>query len=324
MYKDNNDYYLIHGTEPFSLYFNKVNENINKNIENEHEYKENLEFLEKFKGRIETIGRKGMKDIINKTNIPINNPPKIPEEMYYRYQYNNPNTLPKIQSFSENNIKTKSKYLNYYNKSRQNPLDTLIYNPKINSTVIYARPNVIKIGIKKKKKKKKKNLSINNNYEEYNQERERSYIPYSIEDYQRIMNNFQKNKFNGLGYDYNNKDWKNREEKLLKRNNYSNLIEKNKLGINNKFKLKNPKEMEREKLEEKNLNSIRFKTNQYGNYITNKFLDEINRRRYEEELMLKNKEKNKNSLYKKYYNKLINQNQNEYKNNLLKLKESLI
>ena len=138
------------------------------------------------------------------------------------------------------------------------------------------------------------------------------------------MNNFQKNKFNGLGYDYNNKDWKNREEKLLKRNNYSNLIEKNKLGINNKFKLKNPKEMEREKLEEKNLNSIRFKTNQYGNYITNKFLDEINRRRYEEELMLKNKEKNKNSLYKKYYNKLINQNQNEYKNNLLKLKESLI
>ena len=138
------------------------------------------------------------------------------------------------------------------------------------------------------------------------------------------MNNFQKNKFNGLGYDYNNKDWKNREEKLLKRNNYSNLIEKNKLGINNKFKLKNQKEMEREKLEEKNLNSIRFKTNQYGNYITNKFLDEINRRRYEEELMLKNKEKNKNSLYKKYYNKLINQNQNEYKNNLLKLKESLI
>ena len=115
MYKDNNDYSLIHGTEPFSLYFNKVNENINKNIENEHEYKENLEFLEKFKGRIETIGRKGMKDIINKTNIPINNPPKIPEEMYYRYQYNNPNTLPKIQSFSENNIKTKSKYLNYYN-----------------------------------------------------------------------------------------------------------------------------------------------------------------------------------------------------------------
>ena len=138
------------------------------------------------------------------------------------------------------------------------------------------------------------------------------------------MNNFQKNKFNGLGYDYNNKDWKNREEKLLKRNNYSNLIEKNKLGINNKFKLKKPKKREREKLEEKNLNSIRFKTNQYGNYITNKFLDEINRRRYEEELMLKNKEKNKNSLYKKYYNKLINQNQNEYKNNLLKLKESLI
>ena len=341
----NNNPSTIHGTQPFSLYFNNINDNIIKNIQNEEEYKANLNFLDRFKGRIEKIDRNGIKDLMKRTGEPINDElqPLNSLNQYndninsnynnYRNNFNNYSRnnnskiiLPKLQSFSEYNIKSPIHKSNIMNKNREKPLNTLMYFPKVNTVdYIYARPNVIKVGVSKKKKKKKKNMSI----EEDDSIENVGFKPYSIRDYKKIMDDFKKNKFNGLGYNNKNNEYKNREIKLLKRNNYSNNIEKNKLGINNKFRLKSPKEMEKEQLEENNLNSIRFKTNQYGQRIAFNVLNEINQRKrenYEKMLLEKSNEGKikKSHFYNKYYNKLIDNDKNEYMNNLSKLKESLI
>ena len=340
----------IHGTQPFSLYFNNINDNIVKNIQNEEEYKGSLNFLDRFKGRIEKIDRNGVKVLMKKTGAPINDELQ-PLDNINQYNYNNNNynnnhsnyndyvnnyinysrnnnskiILPKIQSFSENNIKTPIHKSKNVNRSREQPINSLMYFPKVNTVdYIYARPNVIKVGVSKKKKKKKKNISI----EEDDYFENVGFKPYSLRNYNKIMDNFKKNKFNVLGYNNKNKEYKNREIKLLKRNNYSNNIEKNKLGINKKFNLKSPKEMEKEKLEENNLNSIRFKTNQYGQRIVFNVLNEINQKKrenYEKMLLEKSNEVKikKSNFYNKYYNKLIDNNKNEYMNNLSKLKESL-
>ena len=342
----NNNSSTIHGTQPFSLYFNNKNDNIVKNFQNEEEYKGTLNFLDRFKGRIEKIDRNGVKDLMKRTSEPINdqlqsinyinqNNFNNNNSNYNNYKNNlnnysrNNNSkiiLPKIHSFSENNIKIPTHKSKIVNKSRDKPLNTLIYFPKVNTVdYIYARPNVIKVGVNNKNKKKKKNILI----EDDDSFENIGYQPYSIKDYNKIMEDFKKNKFNGLGYNNKNKEYKNREIKLLKRNNYSNNIEKNQIRIEQKIRLKSPKEIEKEKLEEKNLNSRRYKANQYGQKIVFNVLNEINQRKrenYEKMLLEKSKEEKikKSNFYNKYYNKLIDNNKNEYMNNLSKLKESLI
>jgi hypothetical protein len=145
--------------QPFFLYSNK-NNNLNYNIkDSNNQFKDNQDFLNKYKNNIEFMGQTGIRGLVKSTGNSL--------------LINKSNILPLINSYNIN--------LNKLNNIKNS---ISLNNYKQNNDIIKKKNNVIKIA---------KNIEV------YNLDNERGYKPHSYKDFKKMMKDYSNNRFGGLG-----------------------------------------------------------------------------------------------------------------------------
>ena len=273
--------------KPFFLYFNK-NNNLNNYIkESNIQFKDNIEFLKKFKNNIEFMGQTGIRGLVKSTgNFLLKN---------------KSNFLPLINS---------SINLNKINKIKNSiSLNNYRIDYKQNDNFIKKNNNVTKL-IK--------------NTEVYNMDNERGYKPHSYKDFKKMMKDYKNNRFGGLGENKKTLDWYQKAKKYKMKKDYSNNVSKNKIGIKNFINDSIHEAYVR--LQKKNMNSKRYKTIKYGKGVMlNKVRDEIRKQKLKEIEKLEMEKKQYENLQKKQlYEQFLAKDKEKYIQNLKKLKESLL
>ena len=273
--------------KPFFLYFNK-NNNLNNYIkESNIQFKDNIEFLKKFKNNIEFMGQTGIRGLVKSTgNFLLKN---------------KSNFLPLINS---------SINLNKINKIKNSiSLNNYRIDYKQNDNFIKKNNNVTKL-IK--------------NTEVYNMDNERGYKPHSYKDFKKMMKDYKNNRFGGLGENKKTLDWYQKAKKYKMKKDYSNNVSKNKIGIKNFINDSIHEAYVR--LQKKNMNSKRYKTIKYGKGVMlNKVRDEIRKQKLKEIEKLEMEKKQYENLQKKQlYEQFLAKDKEKYIQNLKKLKESFL
>ena len=188
------------------------------------------------------------------------------------------------------------------------------------------------------------NQDIDSSLESYNNiytiENERSYQPYSLREYKKIMESFRKDKFGGLGANINSKDWKEREIKVKREKKFDNVTYKNfSQKMRGKIKrLASPKKVELQKIGEQIINSKRYKSFKYGkglmlNKVRDKIIKEkkikaekekLKKLEKERDLLLEQQQESIDKSNSNIYQNIIHEAPEDYENKLLELKSSLI
>ena len=273
--------------KPFFLYFNK-NNNLNNYIkESNIQFKDNIEFLKKFKNNIEFMGQTGIRGLVKSTgNFLLKN---------------KSNFLPLINS---------SINLNKINKIKNSiSLNNYRIDYKQNDNFIKNNNNVTK---------------LTKNTEVYNMDNERGYKPHSYKDFKKMMKDYKNNRFGGLGENKKTLDWYQKAKKYKMKKDYSNNVSKNKIGIKNFINDSIHEAYVR--LQKKNMNSKRYKTIKYGKGVMlNKVRDEIRKQKLKEIEKLEMEKKQYENLQKKQlYEQFLAKDKEKYIQNLKKLKESFL
>ena len=270
--------------QPFFLYSNK-NNNLNYNIKDSNiQFKDNQDFLNKYKNNIEFMGQTGIRGLVKSTGNSL--------------LKNKSNILPLINSYNIN--------LNKLNNIKNS---ISLNNYKQNNDIIKKKNNVIKVV---------KNIEV------YNLDNERGYKPHSYKDFKKIMKDYSNNRFGGLGENSKTLEWYQKAKKYKLKKDYSNNISKNKIGIKNfindsiyeaniKLQMKN--------INSKRYKTIKYgkgvMLNKVRDVIRKQRLKEI------EELEMEKKQY-ENFQKKQLYEQFLARDREIYIQNLKKLKESLL
>ena len=302
------------------------------NNDNFSNKKSNRQFLKKYSARSELINKEGVKGIMLS---PSQKKIKLPNKSTSQKAY-----LPPINQQFQPLQRNRISYVN----------SELIYNPIQPNQKEDGRrfPNVLSID------NQFYTTNDNNSYEiiqDYNNYQDRSYVPYTLKDYNKHMNEFKSNRFGGIGDNKGSADWKNRFIKHNKMITYGNNVFSTYVNsmLVNKKSPKEEMEMNKKQQYEK---STWFKTKKYGNGVMlNKLrlqrkMENEQRKMLEEELRMKELEikrkeiERENEMKRRMLiikaqeeekllsggsHKVMNEmNRNQYMINLRKLKESLI
>ena len=274
--------------QPFFLYSNK-NNNLNNYIKDSNiEFKDNEDFLKKYKNNIEFMGHTGIRGLVKSTGNSL--------------LKNKSNILPLINSYNFNS----NKLDNFKNSISLNNYNI---NYKQNNDFIKKNNNVI---------------IIPKNFEVFNIDNERGYKPHSYKDFKKIMKDYKNNRFGGLGENSKTLEWYQKAKNYKLKKDYSNNLSKHKIGIKNYI---NDSIYEANiNLQIKNLNSKRYKTIKYGKGVMlNKVRDVIRKQRLKEIEQLEMEKKQYEYLQKKQlYEQFLARDKEIYIQNLKKLKESLL
>ena len=170
-------------------------------------------------------------------------------------------------------------------------------------------------------------------------ENERFYKPYSLKEYKHIMEDYNNNRFGGLGKNMN-KEWKEREKRFNKVKKLENSVIKK---FNEKVKrfdykkIESPQKMNLIKLGQQIMNSKRYMAQKYGKRIVlNKVSDKIKKEKFENSKMKEFKENEKYLRSREFkrkqkdedivniYDNIIRDKNDNYMDKLMEIKSSLI
>ena len=243
------------------------------------------------------------------------------------------NFLKKIKltsnNINNNNNNLNSKSFNIMNKSEiENKLEKIILrksNNTINKNIQKSKRynSMFDSNNNKEKEEINKNMPLN----------ERFYKPYSLKDYKNMMNNYQKERFGGLGINMN-KDWIKRQKMYNKVKSFENNVFQNfnkKLSEFNIRRIENPQMVELKRIKQQILNSKRFMAQKYGKGVMLNKIREKKRKEEEEFKYFLKYQNHKNIMNNRrkiniinIYDNVINNKKENYKKKLLELKSSLI
>ncbi len=312
-------------------------------------------FLKKYENQIEKMGDGGIFRIPLKHEIIINYTKRQKEEDLMNSNRKQNSLISKMKNqYNALTFDNYNKISKINDKALENEKNNEILNNDINNNININNTNnninnkIIFNNINNVIKPKNINLKNNNRYHSLNDingindnpkviqkipDNERFYKPYSLKDYNHMMERFKKNKFGGLGIN-KDKAWNQRQKMFNKIKKFeSSVNEKLNKKINNyNFRrIESPQKVEMMRIKQQIANSKRYIAQKYGKGVMlNKIREK--KRKEKEEIELYKRLKYQNDYIKNrnrkniinIYDNVVNQRKEDYKIRLLQLKSSLI
>ena len=240
--------------------------------------------------------------------------------------YNNNKNKNQINNNKNNNNNNKKNQVNSY------PYSPFRYNPnnqsknksnnKNNNNILRNAKNNInningnnyennKLSKSVKKINNKKNISPPKNIPKLKEYQFMEFHPYTLKEYREMARNPVV--LGGLGPNIGTKEWEEKKQRMKRRMNYSNNINKEHKGIKT-LKKDTPKDEIEKLTKEKIENSARFKTYEYGKFIrTGKYKEEFDEKEFRRFNNRSND--NLNMIQEKQENEMNNNINNSYEEN---------
>ena len=291
------------------------------------------DFLKKFQGRLESLGKDGVDGLIKnisktspiKHNVNYNNnvynksnstltyePLPIAQPHTYKYNTdNNTNTDVNDNGSNDSNHSNNKQLLS----NAGLVLSNQIWYNNLNSN---ASPYVAK-----------QNQTWNKEYDEhYNRIRDRDYKPYTVKDYKRMCE--CPIKMGKLGPNLGTAEWNQKKDKMNRLMQYSKQVNERQKRISNKHKYININQQLLDERNQKVFGSKRFKCVEYGKDLNKRIIQKRNLNlgmdsEYNKNIVDECGYSNNNNVYTENKNEGINSNvDNLYLHNIYMLRNSLI
>lgn len=236
------------------------------------------DFLKKFQGRLESLGKDGVDGLMK--NISKTSPIKY-KASYNNNNNNNNNNVYNKSSLTYEPLPIAQPYTYKYNTENNTIKDNLHSsnsNKQLLSNAGLVLSNQIwynNLSSNNSPYVVKKNQTWNKEYDEhYNRIRDRDYTPYTIKDYKKICE--CPIKMGKLGPNLGTAEWNQKKDKMSRLMEYSKQVNERQKRISNKHKYINLNQQLLDEHNQKVFGSKRYKCVEYGKDLNKRIIQQRN------------------------------------------------